>query len=331
MISEIMDGLYDFYRKTAPALTEIDFNEKSDSVSVNRVYMRANGTSLELSQTRMMTEELDAGGLLHSSGSERTVACIIDVPLLVNRKPYVLDIKKKNYNLVSNYFGLSKYIKYAHSATMTMDVTPNVRDKHMNHSYYSVFVLQFFGIYTIYDRTKELTLGICWGDQRIIPLFLDALLCLKPFARHQSWILLVTAMTFNAYHNWRLHLTDDFVAQVMKRTGYQGWDMTAHDMADGTLTELSAKMSGLATSLAANRRLTSMAQEIISAIEGDVGDSSGAVPKGDKEEEKWFNDNVSTVKQRLVLQHIQINLLLAQVQNQLTAVRDLLTTLFCSY
>ena len=243
--------------------------------------------------------------------------------MIITDNPYRLDIKEDNYRHCLDRFDVSDYAPYAFSAAMTFDVIPRLHRGKMNGFFASVFSEHFFGMLSVYDEEAQCCFGLVFGADAILSRFCEALSSLKALCLEPGYCLLSTAATFNAYHNYRLTVTSHLIARVEKRTRYSSWDNIAHVTADEPLSDLSAQMSGIATSLAANRRLTKMADEILRSIDGQSTLADGGIP--------WcpdhmhainqkFHSHICIIKRRVAVQQVHIELLLAQVQNQLTAV-----------
>jgi hypothetical protein len=242
--------------------------------------------------------------------------------MIKDRSSYCLDISEENYKLLIRHFGLQTCLNYAHSSPTSFDVVPTYRDGAINGFQCSLFLAHFFGMYLTYDAQSTLAQGICWTGEKLMPLIQSALLHLKQLAQHPHYALLASSATFNTYHDYRIAAVNEEVASVEKRTGYRGWDVIAYDPAKGSFNELSARMSGLIISLSANRRLNSIAAEMLATTEmQDLRSSfnSWGIPPPTISS---FEDHVRTIQRRMRVQNTSIELVITRVKNQLTAVRD---------
>ena len=100
--------------------------------------------------------------------------------------------------------------------------------------------------------------------------------------------------------------------------------MTAHDTANGPFSELSARMSGITTTLAANTRLSTMAQMLLEAIKREARIAPSSHLETDRARVILLERLIEPITSRLNRQDVQIEMLTTMVQNQLTAVRKLL-------
>ena len=116
------------------------------------------------------------------------------------------------------------------------------------------------------------------------------------------------------------------VSTVEKRTGHHGNFHLAHPAATGTLEELSAKMSGAATAIAANKRLVRMLHQMLQSVQDTtlvVGSPQIAVDIMHE-----LATSVEFILKRIEIHLISLDLVDARVRNQLTAVRSLSTIVY---
>ena len=309
-----------FTCRSAPSNFKFAFNQRNDLVDLTLLSIVPKSPFLNFSRLRKSSIELKDKRFLNELAPKGVVACIASVSLSTASKPSELDIRKENFDLLLESFGLVQCTSFAHSAAMTFDIYHEKDTSKLLHS--SIFLQQFFGVYMSYDCASNLLLGLCWGGDRILPLFLNALDYLNTLKYHPFSLLLAANMAFNAYFNWRLNVIDTFVAKVTKRTGHQGWDMTAYDVAKGTFSDLSAQMSGTATMLAANVHLSTLAQMTLKQIRAKARLDGFPNTEVAGARVDAIDELVEEITSRLVLQDVEIKMLTTMAQQQLTAVRS---------
>ena len=309
----------DFYSAAGTHLPELDFNEQTESISLTSItYDPQRG--MDSARKVVSNREEMSTATLESLQGRKLIACIATVPLIKGRNPYLLDISEKNYNHVLDTFGLRDYTRYAGSTRLTFDVIPRFENGKVCGFYASLFYDHFFGLYTSYSEASGLTLGLCWGGENILPAFVASISNLRSLASQPGFFLLATAAALNFHLSYRLPTMDVCVSQVEKSTGYMGWDMSAYESANGSLSDLSATMSGYRTSLAAGRRVSKACDEILSKVGSDKCLISGYVPLKSNSTEDMFTAHHVTLLRRVRMQNIHIEFLFSRIDNQLTAV-----------
>ena len=315
-----MEGLMNMYNRFHPMVPGLGFNNKHDSISFTTVTHDPRDERVNTTHRKSASREELEVSLRQCPLTRKVAACLVNVPVTKGMNPYYLEIAEEDYKHVLNRLGIWQPAVCAYSSDLTFDLVPWTEDGEIRGFYASIFMKRLFGLYMVYDERDDSSRGICWGGQNVLPGFIDALVALQSVALQPGYFLLCAAGALNLHLSRRLPLMAADVAAVEKRTGYQGWDMTAHPTAEGSLPELSARMSGDATSMAAGQRVSKVSKEILSAIEGHGSLIDGNVPLHPGPSRVIFQIHYATIKRRIKLQDIYIDFILARIQTQLTAV-----------
>lgn len=313
-----MEGLMDFNSQHPGFVAPNDFNSANEAINVMEVISTSHDAAPKIESRRISVHDLSVWLRNPCRSGERTLMTLVLVPLINTRNPYRFDVNQEAFEQVLKKFGLERLYSFAHTTGMTFDVIPNTPGSQDPDglNYYSIFLEHFFGLYMVDDPATGSQRGMLWTAPRPMELFRDAIINLQPLARHPYFVMLAASVAFNAYHNYRLGETNFQISTVEKRTGHQGWDMIAFPSAEGEFSSLSAKMSGLATTLAANRRLNGMVDEILKVL-GDTFHLPDGVEHGVCVS---FETHRKFLQRRLSIQQLHIDLLMSRVQTQLTAV-----------
>ena len=319
-----MDDLMMLYGEDTAKKHVMDFNEANERINFLLISndTQINDVTCMQSQTSSCDELLSAISSSPPTSQHRPLVCLISIPLIHTSQPYRLDIRKKSYQCLLEKFGIAKYSAFGRSAANTFDLVPNYQNNKATGFFASIFVEHFFGLSLIYDATKELCLGICWaGAEMVMPRFLKSLTSLRQLSRQPCFVLFATVVAFNLYQSEQLAINDCFISRVEKRTGYQGWDMVAFEAEAGAISELSAKVSGILTSLAADKRLMRIMDDVLCAIETESMLNLCSTSSNPSNPQNDLKKRLAIIKRRLGVQHMYIDLLLDRAKNQLTAVR----------
>ncbi|KAL9113765.1 MAG: hypothetical protein Q9227_002210 [Pyrenula ochraceoflavens] len=303
-----MEGFVNFFSQHPGVVPPTDFNDANDGVDVIEIWSTKDEIPNRVVSSRIPSRDLSAWLQNSCSPCEGLLVRLITVRLITTRNPYRLDVGSEVIDQALKAFRLERCYKFAHSTAMTFDVVTEGGYSLDSYSveYLSLFVAHFFGLYVVVDPNVGFTRGLIWTASRQMDLFHDALINLRPLASHAQYALVAAGAPFNAYHNFRLGQVSMEVSNVEKRTGYQGWDMIAYPGAKGSISELSAKMSGLATSLAANKRLNKMVDEILAQ-----SSNKKLVLHGDENPVcALFEDCRKMLERRSVIQHVHIDFLI---------------------
>ena len=152
-------------------------------------------------------------------------------------------------------------------------------------------------------------------------IFQDGLAYLASLAFHPFYPLLAAAIAFNLAIAGRLAEVQQKVSEVEHKTGCHAWSMHHYAKADGDYSSLSARMSVVATTLAANKRLNGMAAEILPTFNAHSDLWQKHATKHTWKETGLVAVHINHLTGRLATQRIHIEYNMARVQNQLTAVR----------
>lgn len=311
----------DFISQHAGPTRPYDFNSTNEMIDVMDVFSTSDDAALKIESRQISACNLSMSLQNPCRPGQRTLITLILVPLITTLSPYHFDINENAFKHILKEFGLEILYKYAHATGMTFDIIPNASGSQDLHglSYYSIFLEHYFGLYVSADPDTGSMRGIVWTSPRLMDLFRSAIINLQTLSRHPYYIMLAASAAFNADHNHYLGDIEFKVNTVEKRTGHQGWDMIAYPSAGGELSDLSAKMSGLATSLAANRRLNGMDDEILKVL-SDTSHVPNSLEHGVCTS---FETHRAILQRRSSIRHLHIELLMSRVQTQLTAVRSL--------
>ncbi|KKY18739.1 hypothetical protein UCRPC4_g04800 [Phaeomoniella chlamydospora] len=314
-----MEGLTSLYAAPDAQIHRHNFNNKNDIFEVAEISRSSVDWATATAACRFLQKS--EAELMPWVGCQalnnRPFTRLVLVPLISNTNPYTLDIKESVVKQLLKDFNLDLVYRFAHASGMTFDVIPIHESGAIKGFHCSIYLTDYFGLYVVYDQTRNLTQGICWAGDKLMPRLREALMHLRDLSYHPYYILVATAAAFISYHNLRLVKVHREVSAVEKRTGYQGWDMIAHPTAQGSFPSLSASMSGLATSLAANKRLDRLTNEMLSAA---LDDQILDLQDMDQQARALFQGHIQALQRRVHVQQMHIKLCLSRVQNQLTAV-----------
>ena len=310
-----MDHLLDFYAENQVAVPEHDFNCENNDIEVLDAFADPN-TPAQCVVSRQTTQSLPNWMRPSNVSGRQSFFKIVLVPVFKTRDPYRFDIKEENFDFVMKGFGLERLRRFAHASDMNFDIIPKTDRDTVCGFLCSIFIVHFVGLYMMYDHRAGPMKCVCWATITQLSRLRTAFIRFKDMAQHPFYLLFCAAIAFNSYQDYRLSKVHNSVSSLERRTGYHAWTSIAFPTAQGSFSELSAGMSGSATSLATSERLVRMVEEILNALD-DVSLLSGQI---DSQSCRMIDTHVKVIRRRLKVQLVLIDLLASRVQNQLTAV-----------
>ena len=314
------EGLPELYTKTAASIRPLGFNPGKHSISFTRI----SPSSTQESVTVCQEEARDAKEILESVNrfprGTGLSTCVVTVPTSSDNQ-YLLDIKEEDYRSLVDNFGLEQCIGFASSASTSFDLTPRRCSQNARDFTASFHLQDAWGLYLAYDEAQERILGLCWGIRNVLPRFVQALSILRMAALQPSYTLVAMVAALNCYHSWRSASLSQSIAQVERRTGHQGWDISMHTEASGSYSDLSARISGILTSLASNHRVLDMCDQVLSAVKRTVPECDvQAIQRLPRTSEDHLSFNIATLSRRLTATRVTMGFLVSRAGYQLTAV-----------
>ena len=322
-----MDGLLSFYRLTGDTAPFAGFDEANGEICFTRIYCNTDDGEVQILNSRTIDKEEVTRSIEQAVPGKKLLSCIVTICNYKEKHaPRTLCTKESTYSYFLESMGLSNYLEFACSSILSFDVVPQYRRGKPGGFRASAYAKGFFGLFYTYDKEKDLSIGIFEASSEIYPVFLEAVLSMKSLAFYPGFLLLAMAASLNGFNQRHLEMLRLSVAGVEKRTGYAGWGNFEYKITQGTFSELSAQMSGFASSLAAHRRSVKLGTEILTTIEGmeilnDTNDQMATVNlRG------ILDSHISVIKRRITVQSMFVELQIVRVQNQISAVSDILWT-----
>ena len=371
----LMESYSRMYKESGAAEMDNAFNEKQDHVRLLSVDLVGEGTevdlmfhkpaSLEDTMPKLQNPINSSPSPNPTSKKRKMVSRIIHIPLRNPADKNYYDIKEKDFARITDLFGLSDYMRFAQSSGLSFDIIPRYTTNHKKEDgssnsktrtsgfYASVYAKHFFGLYIHYSSTSNLTQAIFCGGGNIYQQFLDTFSTLPhPLYPSPFYILLVMATSINSFNQNNLDSTRNDILRLEARTGCSGWGVNVYEPLQGSFSELSNRMSGCFSSMAAHRRSVKLCLMVLGAVEetgfegldfdgggvdgvvdgddGVVDDDGGGGKRGSEYVRRLFKDHVTVIRRRANMQDMFNELLKTRAQNQITAVshtRNLLTSL----
>ena len=317
-----MEGLLEFYGKKGDAFDEVtDFIDSVDDICYTTVKLSAPGAEVAVEHCRT-TNKQEVTQAIAQAGTpnNRLLSCLITAPHSKSPYPGRIGIAEKNFKYFLDTFGLTDYAKFACSNPLSFDVVPWYENGRPKGFHASSYAKRFYGLYLVYDKDRDFTLGIFWGGPQIDHVLIAALADLRSLAEHPYHLLLVLAASLNAFNQQHLESIRVDTARVEERTGYKGWGNSHFRPMEGSFSDLSAQMSGFISSLVTHRRSVRLTLEILETIE------TVSLVEKDTSDEKavalWhlLGMHVAVIRRRANVQAMFVDLLLGRVHNQVTAV-----------
>ena len=319
-----MDGLIDFYGSMTDPLVFDRFKEADEEICFTRIYRTVDGQENQtVSSTTKCKEEVTMS-IQEAVPGKKMLSCLVTICNQEDQAHRTLSMKEKTYNYFLQTMGLSKYVKFGCSNALSFDLVPQYQKGGQVSGFYaSVFAKNFFGLFYIYNAEKNLSTGIFWSTEVIHPVFLKAVSSLQSLAYHRGFLLLAMAASINAFNQRHIETVRLQNAKIEARTGCNGWRNVERDTTDTSLSELSTQMSGFASSLITHRRSVKLCTEILTKVESiDVSNSIHGIAET-AETRDIFESHISVIKRRAVVQSMLVELLLGRVQNQISAVSNI--------
>ena len=320
-----------FYRETGDSSGLDRFNEANEEIRFTNIYYSlVDGETQLVSSTTKCREDVKRS-MEQAVPGKRLLSCIVTTPDYERQMPRIMRLKEKDFHYLLGTMGLSDYVPFACSNALSFDVVPRYCKGKSRGFYASAYAKHFFGLFYVYDQERDLSMGIFWATAHIYNPFLEALSRLHPLALHPGFLLFTMAASLNTFNQCHLENIRLGVARVEARTGHAGWGNAEYQPMKGPFSELSSRMSGFASSLAAHRRSVKLCTEILESIES-LGEWTGMrVTDQTSDIRRLFDSHVTIIKRRATVQGMFVELLLARVQNQITAVSETFQSLGVLY
>lgn len=329
-----MDWLCAFHRDRGLDFQAGTHSEDAEDITISEVvehdgYHTSQVATTKLSRTNLKNW-LEPG--CHSGiGESYTPRMrLVWVTLLNDLSPWQFDIRESDLQRISTGFGIEVAYRYCDSfATGLAAFGDGPADKSRVASY-CIFMPDLFKLAWCWDRRSGLVQGICCGDSWLISA-LQSILDYQDIRESNPMVPAITAVvTLGHLLDRDLHSLNNNIAMVENRIGFHGWQKTSTGIAQGDYAVLSARVSGINTSLAGLQRISSFIKEGLAFIQksrdADSRDTPAKDPpcasqRGIVQDSKGGTHTI--LQHRLRMQDIQIEFLLRRTKTQLTAVRAL--------
>ena len=302
---------------------DISFSEEPDKLEI--IEIRPSHSSLAIQRTPIP----DANVRLWSTknSSDETEAPALLRLVWVRMLDLRFDTRKSSLDAVLKNFELEEAYRYSFTYPAFFAPISARQTEHSNTLAFSLGVTQSFGVAWKHDVTSGRTEGVFWGNDWAYELMWHVMNKTEEWARHPLSLALVASIVLGKSVDIDLNTQNGNINAVEARTRYHGFNLTGAQTAEGDYTSLSQKMSACAGVLASVDCGLKILYEFLFDISlysqrYEVRDdpSSTKIRLG-------MEDCVETLKRKLKMQKIQLDLSARRVEIQLTAVRDLpLTT-----
>ena len=295
----------------------ISFSEKPDELEV--IEIRPSHSSYELHSTPILDANL--GLWLNKNSLDETEAPallrLVWVPKLRNLQ---FDTRKSSIDAVLKNFELEEAYRYSFTFPAIFAPIPARQTEHSNTLAFSLGVDADFGGAWKHDVTSGRTEGVFWGHDWVHERMWHIMNKTEEWARHPLFLALVASIMLGNRADQVSNAQDFKINAVENRTRYHGFLNTGAESAEGDYTSLSQRMSGCAGTLALVERNHRIITEFLDDISlcskrYDVSDDP-SLTKIRLEME----DCVETLKRKLKMQKIRLDLQSRRLEIQLTAV-----------
>ena len=248
-----MDGLTRLYAEHGPVQPRLDHNNSND-------FHRHRGQQCCIAQVTMVSGAQLARWVDEQGEPDRALLVrLVQVELFVRKTPYQLDISNKNQFLARQF--QTQRSAYLWPLIVLVVASYDCQTAKLSLALSTLYITSALSFRMMHRQAFHRASG---GDGITIKdIFQDGLAYLASLAFHPFYPLLAAAIAFNLAIDGRLAEVQQKVSEVEHKTGYHTWSMHHYAKADGDYSSLSTRMSVVATTLAANKRLNVMAAEIL--------------------------------------------------------------------
>lgn len=268
------------------------------------------------------------------NGRRQLALRLVLIPILIDHAPHHLGIRRETFEEILNQMGLKELYHYGASGCITLskfdgyvneEPLPPLLGRCPRSQAFTVFIADYFGLWSRYDPALHATQGICMGTPTGSPKFVRHALAQFKFLITQParFMPFVTAVALTCSLERRLESAMKSVAEVENRTGHYGWDVSRFGPAAGDFANLSARMSGLASTLAAIVRINRTTEQVLETLAHD-GELKGPVTNNEEPEggrsARELDQLLNLMRRRCQSQLTFIQYTSIRVQNQIQAV-----------
>lgn len=253
---------------------------------------------------------------------------MVCIRLLWSPNEYCMEMQAEQFAQLIDVLGLRRTYDFAHTNPSTFDIVPLQEEDMFADFECSAFISRFLGLYFRHQSFKS-TQGVIWCNERMLNYFETAAQDMMDLAQHPLYALLATIVSLASHVDHTSTRIHSEIRKVEQRTGHHDWEALTVAAAQGSLAAVSARVSGNATSLASARRMVKLLCEMLALVkQSSESANTQASPPSSTSHYHIEPTYFTILSRRFQNMLIQLDLLEARVNIQLTAVRPPFPSLF---